>query len=477
MVYVLDINGVPMMPTRRHGKVRRMLKDGRATLINRKPLTIQLNYEHEDPKVQHITLGIDYRRDVVSMSAQADKRELLALELVPRQDVEVVRRKTRELRQARRRRKANRKAHPILKGNHAKTKQNGFARVNIGNKVRIDECLNIIDKVVTQMLPIKYIRFEVSEIQRDTERVSLKDKSPKIPKGVFVDVVEKYYARHEVLNRDKHTCQWCNGRNSDKTKILTVKHLDNEDYATLCKICRVRYDKIEEQHLNNPNDSDAANDLIRVKNTIYSNLITNQKNQDENFSNPIVKIAIYNSLKSRYEDESGEGIVVQAAFGRRTNLMRFVLGIENTPINNARIIANRSPYEAVGRIVPGDWYDRNEPAKDRFNTTKMLNHYFYYRFRKHHDRSLHKVTPKKGGIRPPRGPKIVKGFSSYDEVRYIGSKHKEYYGKTFFITKKRKTGYFGLGDADGNTIINSVKFDSIELVRRGRQLSVEVRHL
>lgn len=32
MVYVQDINGKPMMPTTRHGKVRRLLKDKRQSL-------------------------------------------------------------------------------------------------------------------------------------------------------------------------------------------------------------------------------------------------------------------------------------------------------------------------------------------------------------------------------------------------------------------------------------------------------------
>ena len=34
MVYVQDINGKPMMPTTRHGKVRRLLKDKKAIVVN-----------------------------------------------------------------------------------------------------------------------------------------------------------------------------------------------------------------------------------------------------------------------------------------------------------------------------------------------------------------------------------------------------------------------------------------------------------
>lgn len=42
MVYVQDIDGKPMMPTTRHGKVRRLLKDNKAVVVNTCPFTIKL---------------------------------------------------------------------------------------------------------------------------------------------------------------------------------------------------------------------------------------------------------------------------------------------------------------------------------------------------------------------------------------------------------------------------------------------------
>lgn len=36
MVYVQDINGKPMMPTTRHGKVRRLLKDQTGIVASRR---------------------------------------------------------------------------------------------------------------------------------------------------------------------------------------------------------------------------------------------------------------------------------------------------------------------------------------------------------------------------------------------------------------------------------------------------------
>ena len=43
MVYVLNNNGQPLMPTNRHGKVKHLLKTGKAKVVKRCPFTIKLN--------------------------------------------------------------------------------------------------------------------------------------------------------------------------------------------------------------------------------------------------------------------------------------------------------------------------------------------------------------------------------------------------------------------------------------------------
>ncbi len=58
MVYVLDIDGHPLMPTRRSGKVRRMLNDKQAKVVKRCPFTIQLLYK-STTGTQPVSLGID----------------------------------------------------------------------------------------------------------------------------------------------------------------------------------------------------------------------------------------------------------------------------------------------------------------------------------------------------------------------------------------------------------------------------------
>ena len=57
MVYVLSPTGNPLMPTKRNGKVRLLLKEGRAKVVSREPFTIQLLYETTE-YVQEVTLGV-----------------------------------------------------------------------------------------------------------------------------------------------------------------------------------------------------------------------------------------------------------------------------------------------------------------------------------------------------------------------------------------------------------------------------------
>ena len=47
LVYVLDKDGNPLMPTRRLGRVRHWLKDGEAIVVSHQPFTIQNTKENK----------------------------------------------------------------------------------------------------------------------------------------------------------------------------------------------------------------------------------------------------------------------------------------------------------------------------------------------------------------------------------------------------------------------------------------------
>lgn len=68
MVYVLDKQGNPLMPTSRHGKVRRLLKEKKAVAVSTKPFTIRLKYEPETKIIQPVVLGMDPGRTNIGLA-------------------------------------------------------------------------------------------------------------------------------------------------------------------------------------------------------------------------------------------------------------------------------------------------------------------------------------------------------------------------------------------------------------------------
>ncbi|NLB40852.1 MAG: HNH endonuclease, partial [Clostridiales bacterium] len=86
MVYVLNQDGKPLMPTNRHGKVKHLLRSGKAKVVKRTPFTIQLCYETTE-YTQPITLGVDAGSKVVGLSATTEKEEVYASEVELRNDI------------------------------------------------------------------------------------------------------------------------------------------------------------------------------------------------------------------------------------------------------------------------------------------------------------------------------------------------------------------------------------------------------
>lgn len=104
-VYVLDKNGKPLMPTCRYGKVRRMLKSGKAKVIDILPFTIQLMYEPETRVVQPVVVGQDPGRTNIGMAAvRSDGTELYSAHVSTRnKDIVKLMVKRKACRQASRR--------------------------------------------------------------------------------------------------------------------------------------------------------------------------------------------------------------------------------------------------------------------------------------------------------------------------------------------------------------------------------------
>ena len=86
MVYVLNQDGQPLMPTEKHRMVRMLLKEKKAKVVRRTPFTIKLIVKTKE-FTQPIVLGVDAGSKTIGFSASTELQELYSAELKPRNDV------------------------------------------------------------------------------------------------------------------------------------------------------------------------------------------------------------------------------------------------------------------------------------------------------------------------------------------------------------------------------------------------------
>ena len=104
MVYVLNKNGEPLMPTERLGRVRRLLNEQKAIIVKYHPFTIKLTYECPN-RTQEVSLGVDAGSKHVGFSATTTKKVLFEAQLELRNDIVKKLAARREFRKNRRNRK------------------------------------------------------------------------------------------------------------------------------------------------------------------------------------------------------------------------------------------------------------------------------------------------------------------------------------------------------------------------------------
>ena len=87
LVYVLKQNGQPFMPTERFGKVRRLLKEGKAKVVRREPFTIRLLYEPKTDVVQECYCGVDTGSKHVGVAVVGNDKVLYQSQTELRNDI------------------------------------------------------------------------------------------------------------------------------------------------------------------------------------------------------------------------------------------------------------------------------------------------------------------------------------------------------------------------------------------------------
>jgi N6-L-threonylcarbamoyladenine synthase len=364
MVYVLDQNGQPLMPTKNYAKVRILLKTKKAKVIKRCPFTIQLAYD-STTYTQNIALGVDSGSKHIGLSATTKDKVLFESDVELRNDI-VDLLSTR--RQNRRTRRNHKTRYRKPRFNNRKRKDRWLAP-SVQNK--IDTHLTVIHKV-HEILPITKIIVEVASF--DIQKI----KNPTISGTEYQqgEQLNFWNVREYVLFRDNYICQCCKGKSKDK--ILNVHHIESRktggnapnNLITLCETCHTGYHK----------------GTVKLPKIIKRGMSF----RDATFMG-IMRWAFYNRLNEAYPD-------VSLTYGYITKNTRIENGLPKTHCIDARCISGHPLAVSDGMV-------------------------YYQKKVRCHNRQIHKCTVNKGGVRKRnQAPYEVKGFRLFDKVSY---KHKE----------------------------------------------------
>lgn len=411
LVYVLNTNGSPLMPTHRFGKVRHLLKSGKAKIVKRDPFTIQLTYECGN-HIQPITLGVDAGSKHIGLSASTEKEELYCSDVEIRNDIVELLSTRRQNRRTRRNRLRYRK--PRF-DNRVSSKKEGWLAPSVRHKIYCH--LKVIENI-HKVLPINKIIVEVAAF--DTQLLKAEAEGKTISgKDYQNGEMLGWNTREYVLFRDNHTCQHCHGKSKDK--VLEVHHLESRktggnaptNLITLCSTCHKKY----------------HNGEIELKQK------RGAKYNDAAFMG-IMRWSFYNQLKEIYPN-------VNLTFGYITKNNRIIHGLAKEHYNDAYCIAQNFKAKPLEKVL-------------------------YQKKVRCHNRQIHKANFLKGGKKKlNQAPYIVKGFRLFDKVKYQNQK--------CFIFARRSSGYFDIRLLDGTKISPSISFKKLELLSARKSYLKEER--
>ena len=387
-VYVLDINNRPLMPTKRFGKVRRMLRDGKAKVVRKEPFTIELLYEPKTDVVQPVTLGVDTGSDKVGTAAIANNTVVYASEVQIRNDISKKMDRRRTSRRNRRSRKIRyRKPRFSNRGNS--TKQDRF---NPTMTSKINSHIREIE-FIKSILPVSILVLETGTF--DPHLLKMQEEGKQFNRSWGYQKGPNYgfgNAKAACLNRDNYTCQCC------KTKKGTL-HAHHIIYRR-------------------NGGADTLNNLITLCEECHKKL---HKGELKDFESKLkgkkrgqLKHATQmNNIRKQLLEHYPEAI---ETFGFVTKENRQLLGLPKSHVLDACVIGSQG---------------------------KLFNWNLWY-FKKRHIPRQERVLCKgiRGERKIPTG-KIL-GFRRYDKVQYLGI--------DCFVKGRRSSGAFVLSDINNKSV-------------------------
>jgi len=244
MVYVINANNTPLMPTI-NVIARLLLKQKKAKVIKTCPFTIKLKYMTSE-YVQEATLGIDTGSGKIGSAVVSNNQVVYQTETEIRNEITDKMSQRSKYRRNRRNRKTRyRKARWLNRKNSIK--KDRFSPTMVS---KINSHIKEIE-YVKSILPISRIIIETG----DFDPHALKNPSVLNNKWLYQKGINYGFANTKayVLDRDKYTCQHC--KNKSKDNRLEVHHIifrsqnGSDDESNLIVLCKSCHDSLHEGKL------------------------------------------------------------------------------------------------------------------------------------------------------------------------------------------------------------------------------------
>ena len=388
MVYVLNQDGQPLMPTNRHGKVKHLLKSGKAKVVRRCPFTIKLLYRSTN-YTQKLTFGQDTGSGTHGNAVYTEDGKIVYMsKVIVRNDITDKMTQRANYRRNRRSRKTRyRKPRFLNRKNSIKCDRFSPTMISkIQSHVREIEFIKSI-------LPITAMVLETGQFDthllKNPMLANEKTRHWGYQKGTNYGFEN---TKAMVLNRDDYKCQCCKGKHKDS--------------------------KLEVHHIifRSQGGSDEANNLITLCHTCHKALHGGMINP--NFKGKKKGQLRYatqmNSIRKQLLRSYPQAI---ETFGMVTKANRLSLGIEKDHHIDACVIASGgNPFAFATDAV----FVKRNVAKGDYQKTKGV-------------RSEQHITTGK-----------IQGFKKFDKIKY--------FNKEYFIKGRMSTGYAILMDVEGNKI-------------------------
>ena len=366
MVYVLNKGGRPLMPTDRHGKVKHLLKSGKAKVIKKCPFTIKLLYENTN-HTQNLTLGVDTGSGTIGAAVSKNNGDIIYMsEIIVRNDITDKMKQRTKYRRSRRTRKTRyRKPRWLNRKNSIKSDR--------FNPTMISKFHSHVKEIeyIKSILPITTMIFETGQFDMHLmKNPSLAN--PEVRHWGYQKGTNYGFENTKamVLNRDNYTCQCCKGKHKDSK--LEVHHIifrsqgGSDEQSNLITLCHTCHKNLHSGKVN-----------LKLKGKMKGNLkYATQMN------------SIRKQLLKLYPDAI-------ETFGYVTKANRLVLGIEKEHYYDACTIAT----QGNAFTVKSNLYKKKCVSDGDFQKTKGI-------------RSEQPIITDK-----------ICGFRKFDKVKYFGREY------------------------------------------------------